>query len=82
MQLKDILKKPIITEKTTQANALGRYTFEVDRRADKRQIARAVEEFFEVHVQKVWTMTMAGKKKKAVVQLAEGEKIDLIKTGD
>ena len=82
MDLKDVIKKPIITEKTTEATSLGKYTFEVDRRAEKKQIARAVDSFFGVHVQKVWTMMRPDKKKRAVVQLAEGEKIELFKTGD
>lgn len=91
MKLKNVIKKPIITEKSTKALSLGRYAFEVDRRANKAEIARAVEEFFKVHVHGVRTVMVRGKKKrigrfrqkfkqpdwkKAFVQLAEGEKID------
>lgn len=88
MDLKDVIKKPIITEKSTQATALAKYAFEVDRRANKKEIAQAVEKFFGVHPQKVWTATtpdkgrQTSKKKKAIVQLAEGEKIDLFETGE
>jgi len=92
MNLKDIIKKPIISEKSTEATSLGRYSFQVAREANKIQIAKAVEDLFDVHVQKVWTETMPKKKsakgrsssgqKKAIVQLAEGEKIDLFETGE
>lgn len=88
MDLQEVIKKPIITEKSTQATALGKYAFEVDRRANKKEIAKAVEKFFGVHVRKVWTAMMpnrgrqTSKRKKAIVQLAEGEKIDLFETGE
>lgn len=97
MKLKDVIQKPIITEKATQETALGRYSFKVDKRANKRQIAEAIENFFKVHVQKVRTVMMKGKRKrmarrrreiklpdwkKAIVQLAEGEKIDIFETGE
>ncbi|MFC1727748.1 50S ribosomal protein L23, partial [Patescibacteria group bacterium] len=72
MELKDILKKPIITEKTTRNASLGKYTFEVDKRATKKEVATAVEKFFGVQVLKTWTVTLRGKIKKATVQLKEG----------
>jgi len=78
MDLAEVLKKPIITEKSTQAASLGRYTFWVDKRATKKEIARAVATFFKVRVEKVWTMRTGNKEeKKAVVQLAAGEKLDI-----
>lgn len=82
MDLNNVIKKPIITEKSTEATSLGKYAFQVDRRANKKEIAQAVEKFFGVHPLKVWTAMMPGKRKKAIVQLAEGEKIDLFKTGE
>jgi len=82
MDLANVIKKPIITEKSTEATGLGKYAFQVDRRANKKEIARAVEKFFGVHAQKVWTVMMPGKRKKAIVQLAEGEKIDIFETGE
>lgn len=82
MNLKNIIKKPFITEKSTGATNLRRYTFQVDRRANKKEIAEAVKKFFKVHPQRVWTTMMPGRRKKAVVQLAEGEKIDAFKTGE
>jgi large subunit ribosomal protein L23 len=52
-----ILIKPIITEKTTEeSELLGRYTFIVDKRANKIQIKQAVEDFYGVDVKSVRTM--------------------------
>ncbi len=81
MDLSKVIKKPIITEKATGATALGKYAFEVDKRANKKEIARAVAKFLGVHPQKVWTINRGGKKR-TIVQLAEGEKIDLFETGE
>lgn len=92
MRTDQILKRPIITEKSLAEAALGNYTFEVDGRARKSEIAQAVELVFGVHVKGVRTVNLKGKKRhfgprrriattpsvtKAVVQLAPGEKIDL-----
>lgn len=97
MKLKDVIKKPIITEKSTQEAASGKYTLQVDKRATKKEVGRAVEEVFGVKVRKVKTIIVKGKKKrigrrrrevaqpdwkKAVVQLAEGNKIDLFETSE
>lgn len=97
MKTKDILKKPLVTEKASQEAAWGRYLFEVDKRATKPEIARAVEEAFGVKVKKVRTTMMRGKTKrsgkyrrpikqpdwkKAIVELVEGEKIDLLESGE
>ena len=85
-----ILRRPIITEKSTDMQERGRYTFEVPPTATKHQIKRAVEEAFEIKVVKVNTMNMRGKRKrygpnltsqrswkKAVVELAPGESITI-----
>ncbi|KPJ70733.1 hypothetical protein AMJ51_01065 [Microgenomates bacterium DG_75] len=97
MKAKDILKRPIVTEKASQEAAWGRYFFEVNRRASKPEIARAVEETFGVKVKKVRTSMMRGKTKrtgryrrsvkqadwkKAIVELVEGDKIDLLESGE
>ena len=86
-----IVLRPRISEKG-MAHVEGRnqYTFEVARKANKIEIARAVSELFKVKVVRVRTMNMRGKSrrigwirgtkpswKKAVVKLAEGERIDL-----
>ena len=83
-----VLKRPVVTEKSTMLGAMGQYVFEVDTRANKPQIAEAVEAAFDVTVIKVRTMMVRGKTKrfgtrlstapawkKAVVTLAPGEQI-------
>jgi len=86
----DIVKRPLVTEKSTQLKELFRqYTFEVDRRANKFQIRQAVESIFKVHVTDIKTSVLRGKFrrvgramgkrpnwKKAIVTLKEGEKIE------
>lgn len=60
----DIILKPIITEKmTAQTESMSRYGFIVDRRADKTQIAKAVEDLYGVKVAAVNTMRYGGKLK-------------------
>lgn len=92
MNLSRILKKPIITEKALSQSALGKYIFEVDRQASKTEIKRAVKNAFNVDVVAVKTINVKGKIrrfgrrrvrvalgdwKKAIVQLAPGQKIDI-----
>jgi len=86
----EILKKPVITEKSTiQKETTNQLSFEVDRRANKLEIRRAVERIFNVKVVGVRTMQMKGKIKrfgrvlgkrrnwkKAVVTLAKGEHVE------
>ncbi len=87
MNVYDIIKRPIITEQSMAEGELKKYTFEVDRNANKIEIAKAVEEIFGVKVAKVNTMNYDGKKKrvryvagrrpnwkKAVVRLTEDSK--------
>ena len=60
----DIIKEPIITEKmTSEGESLHRYGFIVDNRANKIQIAKAVEDLYNVTVIKVNTMRYGGKRK-------------------
>ncbi len=92
MNLNYVLKRPIITEKTTILNSQGKYVFEVERQATKKEIKEAIEKIFKVKVEKVQTVCVKGKErrmlktrkrvskpdwKKAVVKLKEGDKIDL-----
>jgi large subunit ribosomal protein L23 len=92
LHLYDVLRRPIITEKTDyQSDVHRQYSFEVDKRANKQQIKDAVEAIFDVDVEKVRTMVVPAKLgqrlrkkmirksewKKAVVTLAPGGKIDL-----
>lgn len=87
---RDIIKRPLVTEKSVDNAGLHKYTFEVDPRANKIEIRKAVEDIFKVKVRKVNTMNFKGKKrafgryvgkisdwKKAIVTLREGEKIEL-----
>ena len=85
-----ILKRPLVTEKNTNHLQQNIYAFEVTTDAEKDQIARAVEKAFSVKVVDVRTMNCRGRKrrmgrfvsavpkfKKALVQLAEGQKIKI-----
>ena len=61
---KTVLVKPIITEKAEMlSETLGQYSFVVDRRANKIQIRKAVEDLYSVTVESVNTMVMPGKQK-------------------
>ena len=86
----DIIRAPVVTEKSTQGSEHNQVTFRVDRRASKPEIKRAVEGLFGVKVTKVNTLNMRGKVKrfkgrlgkradykKAIVTLAEGDSIDI-----
>ena len=64
--MKVIIKKPIITEKATAAGEkFNRYTFSVDKKANKIEIKNAVEKLYSVHVTNVRTMTYGGGKSSA-----------------
>ena len=65
----DIIIKPIITEESMDAMAFGKYTFKVDRRANKSEIKKAIEKIFDVKVKKVNTMNMQGKEKRMGVHV-------------
>jgi len=91
MELYKIIKKALITEKSTVAkDEANKYFFEVDRRVNKIEIGNAVEKLFKVKVLNVAVMNMPGKKKrigkilgekpswkKAVVTLAPGSRIEV-----
>ena len=90
LRLADVIRRPLITEKATTALEFNQYTFEVDHRAAKPEIKAAVEKLFDVRVVGISTMNpprrsrrigrFSGKRaqiKKAIVRLAEGNKIDL-----
>lgn len=83
----DIVKKPIVTEQSMEQMQDRKYSFVVDKRANKVEIKKAVEELFGVDVEKVTTMNVLGKMKrmgqnegrraswkKAIVKLTEGSK--------
>lgn len=60
----DIIKRPIITERSMAGAEFKKYTFEVAKDANKIEIAKAVEEIFGVKVAKVNTLNMYGKEKR------------------
>jgi large subunit ribosomal protein L23 len=86
----DIVKRPLITEKTSiQKEDYNQMSFEVDRKANRVEIKRAIENIFKVNVATVRTIQVKGKTKqrgrivgkrrnwkKAVVKLMPGERID------
>ena len=84
----DIIFAPVITEKTAGMEADGKYVFKVDVRATKPQIKKAIEEFFNVKIEKINIMNTHPKNKrvgrytgksnrykKAIVKLAKGSTI-------
>ncbi len=86
----EVLRSPLITEKTTLLQNQGKYAFEVAQEANKQQVREAVEAVFKVEVTAVNMMTVAGKRrrvgrrqvlspswKKAIVTLKPGDKIEL-----
>ncbi len=86
-----VIKKPVVTEKGTWGmNEQNRYVFQVDTRATKTDIRKAIEDLYKVKVAGVNTQTRKGKRRRvktgwseakltklASVKLAEGDKIDL-----
>ncbi len=64
MRPEDIIIAPVITEKSNDGMQEGKYTFEVNKKATKVDIANAVEKLFEVKVLKVNTISVKGKAKR------------------
>jgi large subunit ribosomal protein L23 len=88
MHIYEVIKRPIDTEKTRYQTEDGKYTFEVDRRANKHQVKEAVEKIFDVEVLFINMPAKRGRYgrrivtrkpiwKKAIVTLAPGERIDI-----
>ena len=71
MKAEDIIVKPIITEKSSMDIQEGKYTFEVNKKATKIDIAKAVEKLFEVKVLKVNTISVKGKEKRVGAHLGK-----------
>ena len=67
MKPEDIIVRPIITEKSNDMLNLGKYTFQVNKKSTKIQIAYAVEKLFDVKVLKVNTVSVKGKAKRVGV---------------
>lgn len=92
MEILEIIRRPLITEKSTALQGKNKYMFEVAPGSNKRQIKEAVEKAFKVKVVSVNVMTVAGETrriggrrrkvttsswKKAVVTLKKGDSIQL-----
>jgi large subunit ribosomal protein L23 len=91
MEVHQVIKRLLITEKSTiQREESNKYFFEVDRRANKMEIEKAVEKLFNVKVVDVRVMQVLGKKtrrgritgqkrswKKAIVTLVAGNRIEI-----
>lgn len=86
----EIIKRPLVTEKSTLSMADNRYTFIVHTDATKPEIKAAVENLFKVKVESVSTLKQSGKSrrfrgvkgkrqdfKKAIVGVAQGQTIDV-----
>jgi large subunit ribosomal protein L23 len=86
----NVIKKPIISEKSIAQGVVNKYTFLVARTAEKAQIARAIEKLFKVTVTDINVINLAGKMKKfrrqtgqrdarrkAIVTLKKGDRISL-----
>ncbi|MGN0060091.1 MAG: 50S ribosomal protein L23 [Coriobacteriales bacterium] len=95
MEARQIIIRPVITERSFDMQEYNRFTFEVAKTASKIEIAKAVEEIFDVKVLKVNTVNVKSKKKrmrniegktrtwkKAIVTLAEGDTIELFASQD
>ncbi|MCC5948905.1 MAG: 50S ribosomal protein L23 [Nitriliruptoraceae bacterium] len=91
---RDIIFKPVISEKTYGLLDENKYTFIVDPRANKTQIKQAIESIFDVKVLSVNTMNRSGKRKRrglivgkrpdtkrAIVTVAPGDEIELFDAG-
>jgi large subunit ribosomal protein L23 len=89
MHLYEVLRRPLITEKNTELQALNKYAFEVANEANKPLVKQAVEKAFNVKVTGVNMVSMKGKTrrvgrqqiltrpwKKAIVTLQIGDKIE------
>lgn len=93
MNVYEVIKRPLITERSTEQAEAGVYVFEVNRKANKVQIQQAIEEIFGKKVKSVNTLRIHRKQrgrgdfagytqlgKKAVVRLMPGERIDIFET--
>ncbi len=86
----EIIKAPVITEKSQSLSSMGKYAFLVDPKANKTEIKSAIEKLFNVKVKSISTLNVKPKKKrvgrysgmtnrvkKAIVTLEEGQTISL-----
>jgi large subunit ribosomal protein L23 len=89
---REVIRRPIVTEKSMRGTTMDKYTFQVDDASSKPVIREAVERLFRVRVTKVNVIRIHGRQRrrgqhhyreagyrKAIVTLASGDKIDLEK---
>jgi large subunit ribosomal protein L23 len=90
VQLFEVIRRPLVTEKNTMLQSQNKYAFEVDRSSNKEQVKEAVEKAFKVTVTAVNVISVRGREKrvgrrmvtgspwkKAVVTLKAGDKIQI-----
>ena len=95
MNAREVIIRPVVSEKSYELLAANKYTFRVHPRAHKTQVRQAVEEVFSVRVRDVRTLSVKSKPKrrgytsgrtrqwkKAVVQLHPEDSIELFEGGD
>lgn len=93
MANKFLIKRPLITEKGTGLNQLGKYLFLVDKKANKPEVKKVIEEVYKVKVSSVRVINIKPKSrrlgrtvgtvpgyKKAIVTLKPGQKLDILPT--
>jgi large subunit ribosomal protein L23 len=86
----NVIKRPLISEKSIAQGVVNKYTFLVERTAEKATIAKAIEKLFKVHVTDVNVVNLIGKikkfrkivghrntRRKAIVTLKKGDRIPL-----
>ena len=91
---RDIIFRPVVSEKSYAGLELNTYTFLVDKRANKTEIKEAIQRIWDVRVTSVRTLNRKGKvkrrrftqgkradEKRAIVTLAEGDSIEIFETG-
>jgi large subunit ribosomal protein L23 len=91
---RDVIIRPVVSEKSYAGLELNTYTFLVDRRANKTEIKEAIQKIWNVQVASVRTLNRRGKvkrrrftkgkrpdEKRAIVTLVEGDKIEIFETG-
>ena len=91
---RDVILRPVVSEKSYSLLDENKYTFVVDKRANKTEIKEAVQKIFGVRVTNVNTMNRPGKRKRrgwttgrrpdtkrAIVTLAEGDEIEIFDAG-
>jgi large subunit ribosomal protein L23 len=91
---RDVIIRPVVSEKSYAGLELNTYTFLVDKRSNKTEIKEAIQQIWDVRVTSVRTLNRKGKvkrrrwtqgkrpdEKRAIVTLVEGDSIEIFETG-